>query len=171
MRNLVLFGFMGTGKSLIATKLQKILNLDLWDMDRMIEQKEGKTIDRIFSEEGEEYFRELEKNMSRELSEKSDLIISTGGGVVLNERNIRNLGKNGVCFCLNASPETIFDRVKDETHRPLLQTTNPLDTIRSILESRINHYSKVQFQIDTDEKVPDEICAEILSIFNNYNKK
>lgn len=169
MRNLVLFGFMGTGKSLIASKLQQILGLKLLDMDHLIEQRAQKSIDRIFAENGEPYFRELEKNIAEELSEKSDLIISTGGGVVLNEQNIRNLTKNGVCFCLNASPETIFNRVKNESHRPLLQTDNPLDSIKSILETRESCYAKVQFQIDTNNKNPDEICSEIVKLFKVEN--
>jgi len=169
MRNLVLFGFMGTGKSLIASKLQQILNLEILDMDHLIEQRAQKSIDRIFAENGEPYFRELEKNISTELSERRDLIISTGGGVVLNEQNIRNLTKNGVCFCLNALPETIFNRIKNETHRPLLKTDNPLGSIKSILNSRESCYAKVQFQIDTNNKNPDEICSEIVDIYKDSN--
>jgi len=157
---------MGTGKSLIAKTLVDILDYELIDMDTLIEQREKKSISDIFAQNGESYFRELEKNIALELSEKQGVVISTGGGVVLNEENIKNLSNNGVCVCLNAEPKTIFERVKNETHRPLLQTENPLKTIKDILDKRKICYAKVPYQIVTDNKKPDEICEKILSIYN-----
>ncbi|MCD6459544.1 shikimate kinase [bacterium] len=166
MKNIVLFGFMGTGKSLIARKLRDILGLEVIDMDTLIQQREGKSISKIFAENGEPYFREIEKKTAIELAEQQGVIISTGGGVVLNEENIKNLSKNGVCVCLQAEPETIFERVKPETHRPLLQTDNPLETIKNILNKRKINYLKVPYKIVTDNKTPEQICEEILNIYN-----
>ena len=165
MKNLVLFGFMGTGKTLIANMMKKRLGLRRVDMDDRIEIHENKSISKIFAEDGEPYFRSCEQNIAAQLASENDLIISTGGGVVLNKENVLNLAQNGVCICLNASAETIFDRVKNETHRPLLCTENPLATIKSILVQRKPFYDAVPFQVTTDGKTPQEICDEIESIF------
>ncbi|MDX9703408.1 MAG: shikimate kinase [Candidatus Auribacterota bacterium] len=166
MKNIVLFGFMGTGKTLIAKIMEERKGLRRVDMDDIIEQREGKTISRIFSEDGESYFRNCEQKIAVELGKKSDLIISTGGGVVLNKSNIINLSKNGVCVCLNATPETVYNRVKHETHRPLLQNGDPMTTIREMLANRKIFYDAVPFQVVTDNKTPDIICDEIEKIYS-----
>lgn len=168
MKNLVLFGFMGTGKTLIASMMERRTGLRRVDMDTIIEQREGKTISRIFAEDGEPYFRNCEQQIAAELGKKSGLIISTGGGVVLNNKNLLNLSEKGVCICLNASAETIFDRVKYETHRPLLHTSDPLSTIRTMLSQRKPFYDMVPFQVTTDGKGPETICDEIETIFNEH---
>ncbi len=167
MKNLVLFGFMGTGKTLIANIMEERTGLKRVDMDDIIEQREGKTISRIFAEDGEPYFRNCEYEIAAELADQSDMIISTGGGVVLNKINILNLSKQGVCVCLTASAQTIFDRVKDETHRPLLQTENPMATIQNMLAQRKPFYDAVPFQVETDGKTPQAICSEIEKIYND----
>ena len=168
MQNLVLFGFMGTGKSLISKKMARVLRLERVDMDSIIEERQKKSINDIFAEDGEPFFRELERQLTIELSQKKDLIIATGGGVVLNEENIRNFSKSGVCVRLDTSAELIFERVKIHTHRPLLQTENPLQTIKTMLASREEQYAKVPYQVVTDNKSPDEVCSEIMEIYNNH---
>jgi len=165
MKNLVLFGFMGTGKSLISKKLAGALKFKAVEMDKIIEQRESKTINRIFEENGEPYFRKLEKDLVEELSAQSDLIISTGGGVVIDEENIMNFMKNGVCICLTATPETIYNRIKHHTHRPLLNTPDPIQTINILLEKRKVFYDKIPYKIQTDNKSPDRICGEALDIY------
>jgi len=169
MKNIVLCGFMGTGKSLIAKKLSAILRLPVVDMDKVIEKNEGRTINQIFSENGEPFFRELEKNLVEELSGKSDLIISTGGGVVIDAQNIANFTRNSICFCLIAEPETIYNRVKHHSHRPLLNTPEPIETIKNLLEKRKPFYDKILYQIKTDNKTPEKVCEEILDIYYIVN--
>ncbi len=168
MRNLVLFGFMGTGKTLISRKMKKILRLKLIDMDTLIEEREHRSINDIFKEDGEAYFREQERIVTEELAGKQGLIVSTGGGVVLNEENIVNFKRNGVCICLHAQPETIYERVKHHSHRPLLKTPDPLKTITDLLDKREPYYAKVPYHIRTDNKTPDQICTEIMEIYNNH---
>src|SRR3972149_7672422 len=112
--NIVLVGFMGTGKSVVGKKLAKVLKRELVDTDKLIEKKAGKPIPDIFSENGEPYFRELESKVIEDISKKEKCIIITGGGVVLREENITNLKKNGVIICLNASPKIIYERVKHD---------------------------------------------------------
>lgn len=171
MLNLVIFGFMGTGKTMVSKKMEKILRLPRVDMDQIIEEQEHKTITDIFAQNGESYFREVEKKVVAQLSQQKGLIIATGGGVVLNEENIRNFEKNGVCICLNAQPETIYERVRAHSHRPLLNTDNPLATIKKMLDTRRPFYDRVPYQVCTDDKNPDQICAEIMDIYNTHPLK
>ncbi|RJP61191.1 MAG: shikimate kinase [Candidatus Auribacter fodinae] len=168
MKNLVLFGFMGTGKTLISKKLSKLLPLSAVDMDALIEDKEKTSISSIFADKGEPYFRELERVMAQELSKKSGLLISTGGGVVLNPENIQNLSKTGVCVCLTASPETIYERVRRHSHRPLLNTEDPLATIKTMLSARQSRYDAVPYHVATDAKSPELICEEIIALYNKH---
>lgn len=168
MQNLVLFGFMGTGKSLISKKMTKILLFERIDMDSVIEEREHKTISEIFAHDGEAYFRQLEHELVKELAQRQDLIISTGGGVVLNRDSVTAFAKTGVCICLNTSPEIIYERVKSNSSRPLLMTENPLQTIKQLLESRKEYYAHVPYQLVTDNKDPEDICAEIMEIYNNH---
>ena len=119
MKNIVLFGFMGTGKSLIGKILSQKLNYPLIEMDQEIENNEGLTISKIFEEKGESYFRSLELELSEKISNSSSKIISTGGGIILNDKNIINLSKNSLCVCLNANPSTIFNRICNDKNRPL----------------------------------------------------
>lgn len=167
MKNLVLFGFMGTGKTLIASMMEQRLPLRRVDMDDIIEQRQEQSISQIFAEHGEPFFRQCEHEIAAELGNASGLIISTGGGVVLNKNNILNLSKNGVCVCLDAQPDTIYERVKSETHRPLLKTDDPLGTIRSMLADRKTCYEAVPFHVVTDGKDPETICDEIEMIYSN----
>lgn len=168
MKNLVLFGFMGTGKTLLSHLLAEKLDLKRIDMDDLIEQQEQTCISDIFAHKGEPYFRQCEKRVATELGEQQGLLISTGGGVVLNADNIHNLARNGVCVCLCAEPETIYERVRHEQHRPLLRTENPLQTIRDLLEKRKDCYAKVPFQVHTDGKTPEQLCSEIIQIYHNH---
>ena len=170
MRNIVLFGFMGSGKSAVAKKLQDKLHYTLIEMDQLIEESEQTTINQIFKIKGEPYFRELEKKMVEKISKKNNSIISTGGGVVLDQENIKNLKKNGILISLLASPEIIFQRIKKETHRPLLKTENPLKTISDLLEYRKPFYKKADYLIDTSQLTVEEVVEKILKILKNQHK-
>lgn len=162
--NVVLMGFMGTGKTSVGKRLAERLGYSLVDMDEIIERREGRSIAQIFAEDGEGYFRRLERRVVRELAERDRLVISTGGGVVLDPRNVDDLAASGVAVCLNACPETILDRVAQEGQRPLLERGDKAERIRSILEDRRGHYERVPHQIDTDQLSLEEVVDLILQI-------
>ena len=171
MKNIVLFGFMGTGKSLVGKILSQKLNYPLIEMDQEIENDEGLTINKIFEEKGEPYFRSLELKLSEKISNSSSKIISTGGGIILNDKNILNLSRNSLCVCLNAKPLTIFKRIYDDKNRPLIESDNnqnedKFNKISKLLNDRRLLYKKIPFQIDTDDLDPLLISEMIISEYN-----
>ncbi len=164
MKNIVLTGFMGTGKTVVGDELAKRLGRKLIDMDNEIEKSEGLMINEIFSRFGEPRFRKLETAMAKKLSPLRNVIISTGGGVVLKEENMRYLRKNGIIVCLVASPETILRRTMKTNDRPLLNVDDPLRKITDLLEYRMPFYENADIIIDTEKKNPFEITGEIIEM-------
>jgi len=162
MKNIILTGFMGTGKTAVGRELSRILDMKLIDADTEIEKSEKITINEIFKQFGEPRFREIETDMIRKLSESKNTIISTGGGAVLKQENMDILRKNGVIVCLTASPETIFERTSTNNDRPLLQVENPLKKINELLNFRKPFYEKADVMIDTEGKPPLRIAEEII---------
>jgi shikimate kinase len=162
-RNIVLVGFMGTGKTSTGRALAARLGREFIDMDQLIEEREGRTIPEIFATHGELHFRALERALVRELAARRNLVIAPGGGIVLNAENIRDFSSTGRIFCLRASPEWILKRVGHDTHRPLLQTNDKLGRIRELLENRRPLYDAIPDQVDTDGKTPEEVADEILA--------
>ena len=162
MKNIILTGFMGTGKTAVGRELSRILDMKLIDVDTEIEKSEKITINDIFKQFGEPRFREIETDMIRKLSESKNTIISTGGGAVLKQENMDILRKNGVIVCLTASPETIFKRTSTNNDRPLLQVENPLKKINELLNFRKPFYEKADVMIDTEGKPPLQIADEII---------
>src|SRR5574340_1795539 len=129
MNNIVLTGFMGTGKTTIGKALSKRLGMRLVDVDEEIESSEKMTINDIFRTRGEGCFREIETAMIKKLSAGRNIIISTGGGAVLKDENMEALRKNGIVFCLVASADTILERTASNEDRPLLKVDNPKEKI------------------------------------------
>jgi shikimate kinase len=162
MKNIILTGFMGTGKTAVGKELSRLLNMKLIDVDSEIEKSEKMTINEIFTHFGEARFREIETEMVKKISQSKNVIISTGGGVVLKQENIDILKKNGVIFWLTASPETILNRTGNSNKRPLLQTENPLTRIKELLSFRKPFYEKADIMIDTEGKSPLQIAEEII---------
>lgn len=163
MKNIVLTGFMGTGKTEVGKILAGHLGYTFIDADAVIEEEQKMTITEIFKRYGEPYFRELESKVIKRLSEMERAVISTGGGAVLRQENMDNLRKKGIIICLMASPETIFERTKNDTSRPLLQVENPLQRIKELLDFRRPYYEKADIIISTDGKSPEEVAQEILN--------
>lgn len=162
MKNIVLTGFMGTGKSGVGKILSKKLSYILIDSDTEIEKEQKMSITDIFRQHGEAIFRDIESDIIKRLSEMENVVISTGGGVVLRESNIENLRKKGVIVCLTASAETILRRVEHSNDRPLLQVDNPLQKIKELLNSREQYYRNADITISTEGKSLKEIASEIL---------
>jgi shikimate kinase len=118
----------------------------------------------IFKNFGEPYFRDLETEMIRELSEQKNIVISTGGGAVLREENMAILRKTGIVFCLYADPKTILDRTGGSKDRPLLNVEDPLSKIKELLTIRLPFYEKAGIMIDTNGKTPLQVAVEIAGI-------
>lgn len=162
VKNIILTGFMGSGKTEVGKRLAKRLGYTFIDTDLLIEEKTGKSISEIFSRDGEPFFRATETLVLEELSGVKEHVISTGGGIVTRKENILHLKKIGLIIWLKASPETIFNRVSTETHRPLLKVDNPLEQIISLMSEREQSYSSADLTIDTDRLEINEIVDIIM---------
>jgi shikimate kinase len=163
--NIVLVGFMGTGKTAVGRRLAGRLGLKYLDMDETIEERQGRSISAIFAEDGEPRFRELERELARELAVRSGLVIATGGGIVLNPENIADFERTGLVVCLRASPETILRRVGHKTHRPLLQGEDKMKRITDILTRRAALYDAIAHQVDTDGLTVGEVTERIAALY------
>lgn len=160
--NIILIGFMGSGKSAVGHQLAKELGLTYIDTDQLIEEKEGISINDIFAQKGEEYFRTLETTVIKELSGTDDYVIATGGGMVLRQENVKMLKQIGPLVLLWAEPPTVYERVKKEAHRPLLNVPDPLAEIKKILDKRTPVYDRVaDYKVDTSKLSIDECVKGI----------
>ena len=159
-KNVILTGMMGSGKTSVGLELAKILECDFFDLDEIIEKKYGK-ITQIFKDKGENYFREIETSELKNFKNNRAFVLSTGGGAVLKEENLEILRSLGEVFYLSANAQTIYNRVKEQTQRPLLNTKDPKKTIEDILSSRLEKYEKSGEKIVTDNKNIEQIAREI----------
>ena len=166
-KNLVLIGFMGSGKTSMGLKLSYKLKMPVEDTDKLIERREGKSIRQIFEEEGEEVFRKKETELLGELADRQGRVIySVGGGTPIREENRKLLRQLGTVVYLQISPETVYERLKGDTTRPLLQCENPLEKIRELIESRKEAYeSCADIIIAVDlldmEEILEQICGKL----------
>jgi shikimate kinase len=167
MKNIVLTGFMGAGKTVVGKRLAEKTGMKVVDTDTKIEKETGLSISEIFSNLGESYFRRLEKKVVEEVSNLKNHIIITGGGVVLDEENMKNLRKNGIIVYLHAEPDVIYSRIKNETQRPLLQVDDPKKKIKELMELRAPFYANHDIKIDTSSLSVDEVVEKILQLTRN----
>jgi shikimate kinase len=163
MKNIILVGFMGTGKTRVGKELAARLDMKFVDMDDVIVEREGRSIPDVFSQDGEAYFRDLERKLVQELSAEIGLVIATGGGIVLNQSNIDDFGRTGLVVCLSLSPETILERVEADTNRPLLAGDDKLGKIMGILEKRQPLYDAIPCQVDRNGLEVDGTVEAIIS--------
>lgn len=163
MGNIFLIGFMGCGKSTVAMYLSKQYHMGILEMDQMIVEQEGMSIAQIFDKYGETYFRDLETKLLKGIEPEKNQVVSCGGGVVLRTENVEIMQKTGKIVLLNARPETILERVKNDHNRPLLEGNQNIAFIENMMAQRRVHYEQAaDFIIATDEKSVDKICAEII---------
>jgi len=167
-RNIILVGFMGTGKTTVGKMLAERLQREFVDMDVELEARAGKPIPRVFAEDGEGAFRRMERELVVELSRRSNQVIAAGGGVVLNPDNIRDFGATGRVICLKATPDEILRRVSGSNHRPLLEQGDKGERIRKLLKVRQPFYDAVSCQVDTTGKTVPEIVVEVLKINSEF---
>ncbi len=162
--NIILVGFMGTGKTVVAQALARKLKMKYVDLDDVIEADAGRSINEIFAESGENHFRYLEKQAAKKISSLDKQVIATGGGVVLDKQNVENLKKNGTMVCLTATPEVIYSSVKDQRHRPLLNVNKPQEAIKRLLDTRQPYYAQADFTIDTSGLTVEQAVNKIVKL-------
>ena len=156
---------MGAGKTTVGMELAKKLNYKLIDTDHSIENDQSKEIKDIFSEDGELFFRNLETLKLKELINVENAIISTGGGIILKDEN-RSILNNLFTIYLKADFENIFNRIKQDTSRPLLLTDDPYNTAKDIFKSRQSVYESFKIHVRTDNKTPHQVVEEIINLYN-----
>jgi shikimate kinase len=161
LKNIVLIGFMGTGKTTVGKALSKKTGLTLVDVDLVIEEHEKRRIADIFEKDGETAFRKLEKEAIGKIASAGGQIITTGGGAVLDPENFQALKKNGLVIALEAEPETIYERVRGSRHRPLLKSGDVQSEIKRLLESRKSVYDKADLKFSTGGKSAQQVADEI----------
>lgn len=162
--NLVLVGFMGTGKTSVGRRLACQLGRPFLDMDAEIEDRERRKISDIFAADGEPAFRAIESALARELGTRRGLIVSTGGGIVLDSANLGALGQTGLVVCLHASAEAILERVIGRNDRPLLEQGDKAERICSLLAERRPLYDAIPHQVLTEGKSIQDIAEEIMRL-------
>lgn len=163
-RNIILTGFMGTGKTTVGKLLAEQLDCEFIDTDLLIEARHG-AIAQIFAEQGETVFRQIERDIARELAHREGIVISTGGRMMLDPANVASLGQNGRVFCLVATPTEILARVTNDSsriERPLLNVPNPSERIMALLQERHEKYQQFP-QIITSGQQPVEVVETILT--------
>jgi shikimate kinase len=160
--NIALIGFMGTGKSTVGRLIAEQLDFRFIDTDELIEARAGQSIAAIFAGAGEPAFRQLEKDVVAELSSRQHTVISTGGGLGANEANVASLKRHALVVCLWAAPEKIWDRVRNQTHRPLLKEADPMAKIRQLLAARERSYKLADVLLSTDVRSLKEVAQQVM---------
>ena len=162
---IALIGFMGTGKTTIGPLLAEKLNYTFIDTDEMVEKAMGMKISDIFSDFGEQVFRDAEYEALQEALGRERVVVSTGGGIVLFERNRELLREKAFVVTLAAKPETVFKRVQGDTSRPLLKSEEPLTRIRQMMAERQKFYNDCNLNISTDDCMALECCEKIVKAY------
>lgn len=159
-----LVGFMGSGKTRTGKELAERLAWEWIDLDDQIVETAGKSIPQIFSGEGEEHFRQLERRCLQKVLSRENLVVSCGGGIVTQPESLNLLLEQPRVICLRISPETVFRRVGNDPRRPLLQGADSMGIIRSLMREREPCYSRFPHQIDVDKRNASEVVDEIVGL-------
>ncbi len=160
--NIILIGFMGTGKTTVGRALTQKTGMPFFDTDDLIVQKVGKSIPDIFKTSGEKYFREMETKVIHEITETSGKILATGGGAIINPDNFARLLLCGCVIGLLASEDTLWHRLAYDSERPLLKGPNPRQKIEALYKERAHLYRQAHHLVMVDEKTPIQIAEEIV---------
>jgi len=165
IENIALIGFMGTGKSSVAHVVASLLHFEMVDTDEMIERRAGRTIADIFRTEGEPRFRQYERELLSELGRLRRTVIATGGGLAANRDNLASLKTHALVACLWACPEAIWERVRHQSHRPLLQDPQPLAKIQRLLAEREPFYRQADVLLNTEVRSVREVAQQVVHQF------
>ena len=167
--NIVLVGFMGTGKTVVGKRLATLLDKEFYDSDQEVEDVTGMSVTQLFERFGEIRFRSEENLAIQRLAQHDNCVIATGGGVILNQDNMRLLSDKGIVICLSAKPEIIYQRVKRRNNRPLLKKGDMLQTILELMKEREELYKSADFFLDTSDIDFQDIINRIISFITEYN--
>lgn len=169
IKNIILTGFMGTGKSTIARLVAAELQRDFVDMDTVIEQREGRTINQIMGDSGEAYFRQLEANLCRELAAQSGLVIATGGGALVPEENLRVMERSGLVVCLDCDPAILWKRIGRSENRPMLAARDAgrFARMMALLEKRAPAYGRIKRHLDVTHLPSQEAARRICELLRH----
>lgn len=170
-RNIILVGFMGAGKTAVSHLLAVRLGWERIDTDDLIVGRAGKSIPEIFEQDGEPHFRDLETDVIRGLGERERTVISTGGGCVMRDENMRALAEAGMVVHLAASSDVIMERCAFDTNRPLLQVEDPMAKIRELLDLRASHYAQAQHTVDTSDLTLEEVSEAVISLWQRETEE
>ncbi len=162
VKNIILCGFMGCGKSTVGALLAKKNGMAFVDMDKFIEKKQRRTVSEIFEKNGEEFFRALEREAAKELSSKNGIVIAAGGGTLTFRENVEVLRNNGVIVLLDIPVETVAKRLENDTTRPLLNRPDKLDAMYDLYNKRLPLYRDAADIVINADQSPMQICAEIM---------
>jgi shikimate kinase len=173
IKNIVLTGFMGTGKSTIGRLVAAELQRDFMDMDTIIEQREGRTINQIIGDSGEAYFRQLEANLCRELAAQSGLVIATGGGALVPEENLRVMERSGLVVCLDCDPTILWKRIGRSKNRPMLAAHDEgrFARMMALLEKRGPAYGRIKHHLDMTHLSSKEAVKQICELVNQRGEE
>jgi shikimate kinase len=163
--NLALIGFMGAGKTSVGRLVAEQLHFEYLDTDELIVSRTGRSITEIFKTDGEPAFRALEQQVVNELTGRERTVICTGGGLPTNPQNLASLKTHALVVCLWASPEKIWERVKNQTHRPLLHDPDPQKKIRELLAARERFYKQADVLLNTDIRSAREVAQQVVHQF------
>jgi shikimate kinase len=166
IHNLALVGLMGTGKSCVGRLAAEYLRFAFIDTDELIEQEVRQSISEIFAQQGEAAFRKYERDVVNALSARRNTVIATGGGLGADPFNLESLKSHALVVCLWASPETICERLRGQTNRPLLATPDPPAKIKELLEQRAPVYHQADVMIYTGFRSPKEVVQQVLHQFH-----
>ena len=156
---------MGAGKSSVGRAVAEQLGFEFVDTDELIESWTGRTISQIFAQDGEAHFRELEQRVVEQLRDSHQRVISTGGGLPTRQANLDSLRSHALLVCLWASAEKIWERVRHQSHRPLLQTPDPQARIRELLDARAPFYRQADILLNTDNRSMRQVCQQVIQQF------
>ena len=156
---------MGAGKTSVGRLVAEQLGFDYLDTDEMIQSRTSRTIADIFDKDGEPAFRKLEEQVVAELTAREQTVLSTGGGLPVNLKNLVSLKRHALVVCLWASPEKIWERVGNQTHRPLLNTPDPKGKIRDLLAAREPFYRQADVLLNTDSRPVREVAQQVIHQF------
>ncbi|TAL03766.1 MAG: shikimate kinase [Verrucomicrobia bacterium] len=165
IQNIALIGFMGTGKSTIGRQVAEHLRFTFLDTDELIVAAAGKPVTEIFAQQGEAAFREMEHKCIQSLESRTQAVIATGGGVPVNPANLASLKTHALVVCLWASPEKIWENVRGQTHRPLVNVPDPKEKIRVLLAEREPFYRQADVLVNTGLRSQKEIAQQVITQF------
>ena len=166
IQNLALIGLMGTGKSSVGRLVASQLQFKFLDTDELIEARAGRSISEIFAGAGEQAFRAIEAQVVLELDSVRRTVISTGGGLGASEANLSNLKRHSFVVCLWASTEVIWERVRAQAHRPLLQDPDPVAKIKQLLSARESSYKQADVLVNTEQRSVKDVAQQVLHQFH-----